>query len=389
MKRSSSGTGAEAKRVAPQTVAPQLTGLPVGVQVDGVQLRTFDLPSIADESNEAFRAAVQAAVPRPLAESLRCALREHGLLLLRGQSEGTRIASELCAFASIFCEAGALWDPLKAIQFDINGGGLAGLPMVRALGTTGSAKLCRMGYEWHVDSSDLTILYCAETPASGGETLFADACRMYEVLSDEQRAIADGLKVVYSSRYSAGGPAWLDAEYGLRMNPTGTRLLRAATARKDAWVLGESPPLPATLERNGRRSLVLSPKNIDYIEGYSHEASQALVHDLLLAGLGPTEPAPLDPVSMLPTGATRFGPGVYEHQWRAGDLVVWDNGTVAHSTTPVALYGEGDRRMLQIMFSGERVLGEGSGAGCGRFMNPGGGQGKGGPEGSLPNSEGA
>ena len=47
-------------------------------------------------------------------------------------------------------------------------------------------------------------------------------------------------------------------------------------------------------------------------------------------------------------GAARFGPAVMEHTWRAGDLVMWDNGAVAHSTTPVALYS-GERRMLQAL----------------------------------------
>ena len=366
MKRSAEGGETNPKRPAT---------LPVGVQLDDISLCSLSVPVVPDTGDPTYCNAVERAVPEPLAASLRDALKKHGLLLLRGQTESSRTTSELLAFASVFCDTGALWDPVRAIQFEANGGGTLGAPMVRALGTTGSAKLCRMGYEWHVDSSDLTILYCAETPDTGGETLFADACRMYEALDEKQRAVADEMRVVYSSRYTGGGPAWLDAECGLRMNPSGTRLLRPASERKPGWALDVSPPLPATRDVGGRRSLVLSPKNIDHAEGYSHEESQQLAHELLTAGLGPTEPAPLDPESLLPTAATRFGPGVYEHRWRAGDLVVWDNGTVAHSTTPVALYGEGERRMLQIMFSGERTIT--AGAGAGRFMNPGGGQGKG------------
>ena len=40
------------------------------------------------------------------------------------------------------------------------------------------------------------------------------------------------------------------------------------------------------------------------------------------AGLGPVEPAPVDADTLLPTRATRFGPAVWEHAWREGDLVV-------------------------------------------------------------------
>ena len=81
--------------------------------------------------------------------------------------------------------------------------------------------------------------------------------------------------------------------------------------------------------------------------------------------------APLDPDSLLPTRPTEFGPRVYAHQWEAGDLIVWDNGYFAHSTTPVEFY-RGERKILQIMFSGERA---GVAGGSGRLMNPGGGQG--------------
>ena len=353
-----------------------ITPLPiVGAEVSVDLSSLVSLPSSGDAEDAAFREAIEAAIPAPVAEELRTALKEHGLLLMRDQTPSPQTASELLALAAVFAAPGALFDPVKAIQFEPDGGGVRGKPMVRQLGTAGESKLCRMGYEWHVDASDLTIMYCAKAPDSGAETLFASACGLYEALPPREQALVDELEVVYSSRYSAGGPAWLDAELGLRMNSTGTRLHRAATARKEGWALDESPPLPATRERSGRRSLVLSPKNLDHCVGYTHAESQDLCHDLLLAGLGPVDPAPVDDATLLPTRATRFGPAVWEHQWREGDLVVWDNGTVAHSTTPVGLYGKGERRMLQIMFSGERVVGEAN-AGHGFLMNPGGGQGK-------------
>ena len=40
---------------------------------------------------------------------------------------------------------------------------------------------------------------------------------------------------------------------------------------------------------------------------------------------------------------------VYAHEWRKGDIVVWDNETMLHSTSPVALYEGGPRVMFQIV----------------------------------------
>ena len=150
----------------------------------------------------------------------------------------------------------------------------------------------------------------------------------------------------------------------------------AAERRKPTWQLGASPPVPCVVDVHGQKALQLSPKNLEYFErgdgtALAHDESQALADELLLQGLGPASVAPIDPETRQPTAPTRFGPAVYEHRWQEGDLILWDNGFFAHSTTPVQFY-RGERLMLQIMFSGERA---GAAGGVGRFMNPGGGQG--------------
>ena len=61
------------------------------------------------------------------------------------------------------------------------------------------------GDMWHSDSCYLprppmaTMLYAVETPAAGGDTMFANACLAYETLSDGMKAMLDPVRVVFSS----------------------------------------------------------------------------------------------------------------------------------------------------------------------------------------------
>ena len=62
------------------------------------------------------------------------------------------------------------------------------------------------GGGWHTDTSYVekppkaTILHAVEVPTSGGETLFADAGRAYEDLSEGMRTWLEGLTGIYSPR---------------------------------------------------------------------------------------------------------------------------------------------------------------------------------------------
>ena len=102
----------------------------------------------------------------------------------------------------------------------------------------------------------------------------------------------------------------------------------------------------------GQSYIVAVPKNLDHIEGMSVEASREYLHQLMLPGLGggaDLERGAMGSAGLAVTG-TQFPPShVYSHAWRQYDCVVWDNEHILHSTTPVALYGGGQRVVWQII----------------------------------------
>ena len=65
--------------------------------------------------------------------------------------------------------------------------------------------------------------------------------------------------------------------------------------------------------RSGRRSVVLGP-TADHVVDMDAEAGQALLDDILARATTPDR--------------------VYRHQWRVGDLVIWDNRGVLHRALP-------------------------------------------------------
>lgn len=152
-------------------------------------------------------------------------------------------------------------------------------------------------YFWHTDKSYhavpslLTMLHAVQVPPTGGDTLFANMLLAYEALSDDEKQALEGLRCIHSWEAS-------------RRN-TGNKPATEEQKR-------ERPPVSHPLVRthaNGRKSLYLG-MHIDCIEGMDYEEGRALLKDL-------QERATAD----------RF---VYRHQWKKGDLTLWDNRVLLH-----------------------------------------------------------
>jgi alpha-ketoglutarate-dependent 2,4-dichlorophenoxyacetate dioxygenase len=150
---------------------------------------------------------------------------------------------------------------------------------------------------WHSDSSfkptpaKYSLLHARVLPEKDGNTEFADMRAAYDALDDDVKAEIDDLVCEHSQQYSRGV---------LGFDFTDEERLR-------------NPAVPQRLVRrhpgSGRRSIFLSA-HAGAIRGMPMPEARALLRDL-------TEHAT----------QRKF---VYAHQWRLGDLVMWDNRAMMH-----------------------------------------------------------
>ncbi len=151
---------------------------------------------------------------------------------------------------------------------------------------------------WHSDASfravgaGYTLLHARVIPSKGGNTEFADMRAAYEALSPAEKAEVDGLVCEHSivfSREQIGLEVKSD-QHSDKLKPVPHKLV-------------------LTDEVNGRKSLYLS-SHIGSIIGWPVPEARAFIRDL-------AEHAT----------QRQF---VYAHEWRVGDMVMWDNRTVMH-----------------------------------------------------------
>ena len=169
----------------------------------------------------------------------------------------------------------------------------------KPLGATGA------GTWWHTDEMYLekpahcTLLYGKEVPPEGGDTIFADMYAAYAALSEAMRDRIDRLQVVvtrvktYESYYPHRPPLSEDEKAAL---PDVVH------------------PLVRVHPETGRKALFCGGGEAAWnIVGLPLFEGQALLRTLR-------------DFATLP----RF---VYAHEWRPGDLLVWDNRCALHAAT--------------------------------------------------------
>jgi len=178
-------------------------------------------------------------------------------------------------------------------------------------------------FHWHIDgcTDDIpimaTMLSAHAVAESGGETEFASSYQAYEHLSDQDKQHCESLRVVHTIEASQ---RLLNPD----PSPEALEMMRQRPAKEH--------PLVWT-HRSGRKSLVLGA-TADYVVGLDPEESRALLDDLLARATTPDR--------------------VYRHQWRVGDLVVWDNRGVLHRALP---YDPGSPRdMHRTTFAGDEPI---------------------------------
>jgi alpha-ketoglutarate-dependent 2,4-dichlorophenoxyacetate dioxygenase len=168
----------------------------------------------------------------------------------------------------------------------------------RLMGWSDRRMLYQSGNQlWHSDSSFKPVpahssaLSARVVPPEGGETEFASMRAAYEALPDDLKRAVDGRIVVHSFGFSRSliDPG-IGTDVGRDYPPVRHALVRA------------NP-------RNGRKSIYVG-SHAWYVEGMELDASRILIAKLLEITTHPDR--------------------VYQHCWRAGDLVMWDNRCVLH-----------------------------------------------------------
>jgi taurine dioxygenase len=164
-----------------------------------------------------------------------------------------------------------------------------------AIGSLGSGEAV-----WHTDMSYLvdppkaSVLHALEVPPRGGDTSFCSMYAAWDQLSDRLRRRAEGLRVKHDGTYNSGGYA--------RQGVTPTDDPRTAP--------GTFHPLVNVHPESGRRGLYLGRRRNAYVEGLSLDDSNVLLDEIWAE-------------------ATRESL-TWRHQWRVGDLVLWDNRCTMH-----------------------------------------------------------
>lgn len=154
---------------------------------------------------------------------------------------------------------------------------------------------------WHTDASfqdppgRYSMLSAKVVPPVAADTEFADMRAAYDALPDGEKARLEGLRVHHSIAYSR-------QTLGFEFSETEQEALQGAVH-----------PLVRTIPRSGRRSLYLA-SHASRIIDWPVPEGRLLLRELIEHATQP-----------------RF---VYRHQWRVGDLVIWDNRATMHRARP-------------------------------------------------------
>ena len=176
---------------------------------------------------------------------------------------------------------------------------------------------------WHTDDSyfevpaKISLLQSIAIPDSGGQTRFANTRKAFEDLSDLEKQKIDGLQAVHS--------------YDTERAPA-----RAAkrTQEEEAETPDVVHPLARTHEDSGAKAIYFNPNRTDRIVDMQREESTAL----------------LDWIH----GTVTQKRYQYAHEWRVGDILIWDNRCLLHSVNmdfPI-----GQKRLHQrILIEGDKA----------------------------------
>jgi taurine dioxygenase len=261
-------------------VATEVIAVIPTTPVLGAEIRVGDLRSL-DEA--AFERVLRA-------------WHDHAVVLFRGQALSDR---DLVAFSRRFGDLD--WAPIQETGRRF----VEGMPEIyivsnvkvngEPIGSLGDGEAV-----WHTDMSYLdmppkaSMLYALEIPTSGGNTSFCSMYAVYDALPDALKRRIAGLEIKHDGTYNSGGY--------VRQGVAATDDPRTSP--------GAMHPLVCTHPDTGRRMLYLGRRRNAYIGGLELAESEALLDELWSYVERPEL--------------------AWEHVWRVGDLVLWDNRCTMH-----------------------------------------------------------
>ena len=156
------------------------------------------------------------------------------------------------------------------------------------------------GEMWfHIDSGytrqpyKYTFLYAVELPSTGGHTMFSNMYRAYDAVPDPLKARLAGRKALHIHEYKRSAKVEVPADLSRSLH--------------------YFHPVFITHPDTGKKTLFVDRLMTARIEGLSGEESDHILEQLYEIG-----------------ERREF---IYEHVWRLGDVVMWDNRCTIHART--------------------------------------------------------
>jgi len=271
--------------------APRITGAPgltvkkltpvIGAEIGGVDLRNpLDPATIA---------------------ALRRAWHDHAVLLLRDQALSDE---DQIRFGECFGQLGRVFThregrhPAILLVSNIRENG-------KPIGALPDGEMQFHSDQCYVEHPPAgTMLYGIEVPSQGGDTMFASMYAAYEALPEPMKAMLEPLR----------GVNYYDptSDYVVRKGPPSAKAL--------TWVHPVIRVHPAT----GRKALYVNRLMTYAIEGMEPAESDALLDYLF--------------------DHQEQRQFIYQHVWRPGDVILWDNRCTLHARTD---FSPNERRLLR------------------------------------------
>jgi taurine dioxygenase len=149
-----------------------------------------------------------------------------------------------------------------------------------------------------------TFLYAVEIPSTGGHTRFANGYTAYETMPRELRDRLEGRRAFHHYNY-------------------GTVMRGDPNKQGVAAFAEQTHPVFRTHDETGRKAVYVNRLMTEYVEGLPRDESDRLLTQVFDHSENPE--------------------WVYEHVWRPGDLLLWDNRCSMHARTD---FPAGERRLL-------------------------------------------